>query len=223
MHLSTHLRLFDIYSLRAMHSQPNAFGAKVLVPTALLLSNWKILLSNYQDKMVIDFLSYGWPINYTAPTRPVSSLHNHPSASQFASHVQDYIDTESSWNAIAGPFVYPPFSDNLVCSPLQTVPKRGSSKRWVVMDLSFPHSSSVMASHRILTWASISLCGYPGLIGSSTSFSRKAVTVLFSRKMYAERIDNSLSIPRTTSSSAFLIRETFILTLVALSVYVPQP
>lgn len=93
--------------------------------------------------MVIDFLSYGWPINYTAPTRPVSSLHNHPSASQFASHVQDYIDTESSWNAIAGPFVYPPFSDNLVCSPLQTVPKRGSSKRRVVMDLSFPHGSSV--------------------------------------------------------------------------------
>ena len=58
--------------------------------------------------MVIDFLSYGWPINYTAPTRPVSSLQNHPLASQFASHVQDYIDTESSWNAIAGPFVYPP-------------------------------------------------------------------------------------------------------------------
>ena len=50
--------------LASRHSQPNAFGAKFLVPTALLLSNWKILLSNYQDKMVIDFLSYGWPINY---------------------------------------------------------------------------------------------------------------------------------------------------------------
>ena len=53
------------------------------------------------------------------------------------------IDTESSWNAIAGPFVYPPFSDDLVCSPLQTVPKRGLSTRRVVMDLSFTHGSSV--------------------------------------------------------------------------------
>ena len=70
--------------------------------------------------MVIDFLSYAWPINYTAPTHPVSSLHNHPSASQFASHVLDYNDTESSWNAIAGPFVYPPFLDDLVCSSLQS-------------------------------------------------------------------------------------------------------
>ena len=69
--------------------------------------------------MVIDFLSHGWPINYTAPTHPVSSLHNHPFASQFASHLQDYIDIELSWNAIAGPFVYPPFSDDLVSSPLK--------------------------------------------------------------------------------------------------------
>ena len=51
--------------------------------------------------MAIDFLSYAWPINYTAPIYPVSSLHNQNSASQFASHVQDYNDTESSWNAIA--------------------------------------------------------------------------------------------------------------------------
>ena len=79
--------------IASRHAQPNAFGARVLVPTSLLLSNWRILLSNYQDKIVIDFLSYGWPINYTAPTCPVSSLHNHPLASQFASHVQDYIDT----------------------------------------------------------------------------------------------------------------------------------
>lgn len=68
----------------------NAFGTKVLFPTSLLLLNWRILFSDYQDKMVIDFLSYGWPNNYTAPTHLVSSLHNHPSASQLASHVQDY-------------------------------------------------------------------------------------------------------------------------------------
>ena len=57
--------------------------------------------------------------------------------------MQAFLDAELSWNAIAGPFDYPPFSDDFVCSPLQTVPKRGSSTRRIVMDLSFPHGSSV--------------------------------------------------------------------------------
>ena len=70
-------------------------------------------------------------------------LHNHLSASNFDSHVQAYIDTELSWNAIARPFEYPPFSNDFVCCPLQTVPKRGSSTWQVVMDLSFPLGCSV--------------------------------------------------------------------------------
>ena len=110
--------------IASRHNQPNAFGAKLLVPTSLLLPNWKTLLSNYLDSIVVDFLSYGWPINYTAPTFPASSLRNHPSASNYDSHVQAYIDNELSWNAIAGPFQYPPLSNDFVCSPLQTVPKR---------------------------------------------------------------------------------------------------
>ena len=129
--------------IASRHHQPNAFGAKILVPTSLLLANWRTLLADYHDNIVVDFLTYGWPINYTSSTRPVSSSHNHPSALNFDSHVQAYIDTELSYNAIAGPFQYPPFADDFVCSPLQTVPKRGSSTRRVVMDLSFPPGSSV--------------------------------------------------------------------------------
>ena len=131
------------YLIASRYHQPNAFGAKVLVPTSLLLANWKTFLSNYHDNIVVDFLTYGWPINYTACTRPVSSSHNQPSALNFDSHVQAYIDTELSYNAIAGSFNSPPFADDFVCSPLQTVPKRGSSTRRVVMDLSYPQGSSV--------------------------------------------------------------------------------
>ena len=131
------------YLIASRYHQPNAFGAKVLVPTSLLLANWKTFLSHYHDNIVVDFLTYGWPINYTACTRPVSSSRNHPSALNFDSHVQACIDTELSYNAIAGPFNSPPFADDFVCSPLQTVPKRGSSTRRVVMDLSFPQGSSV--------------------------------------------------------------------------------
>ena len=181
-------------------------------------------MSNKMDKMVIDFLSYSWPINYTAPTRPVSSLHNHPSASQFASHVQDYIDTELSWNAIAGPFVYPPFSDDLVCSPLQTVPKRGSSKRRVVMDLSFPHGSSVndgipqdtyLGEHFTL-WL-------PGIDRLVDFILEKGRNCLVFKKDLRRAYRQFPIDPKDDKSLVSLIRESFILTLVVLSVYVPRP
>ena len=51
--------------------------------------------------------------------------------------------TELEHGAIAGCFHYNPLPRPLISSPLQTVPKRGSTKRRVVMGLSFPPSYSV--------------------------------------------------------------------------------
>lgn len=82
-------------------------------------------------------------MSYTAEILPSSSSRNHPSAVEFADHVEHYIHTELGYHAIAGPFQTNPLHQPLVCSPLQTVPKRGSNKRRVVMDLSYPPNSSV--------------------------------------------------------------------------------
>ena len=89
------------------------------------------------------FLKYGWPTNNCSTQLRHSTLRNHPSALAFADHVRHCIATELSFDAIAGPFSDNPLPQPLVCSPLQTVPKRGSSKRRVVMDLSYPPFSSV--------------------------------------------------------------------------------
>ena len=102
---------------------------------------------------------------------------------------------------------------------LKGVPRRDVSL-WIWVFLTAPQLMT--AYHRILTWASLSSCGYPGLIGSSTSFLKKAVTVLFSRKTYDQRTNSSLLIPRTTIYLVSLFRENFTLTLVVPSVYVPQ-
>ena len=164
------------------HNQPNVFGAKLLVPTSLLLPNWRTLLSNYSNNIVFDFLSYGWPIDCTASTVPV----HHYIIIFLLQTLILMCNYQLSWNAIAGPFKYPPFSNDFVCSPLQTVPKRGSSTRRVVMDLSFPSGCSVMDGIllKILTciWVNIISYNYPGLTGLSNSSLRKVVTVLFSRK-----------------------------------------
>ena len=74
---------------------------------------------------------------------PESTLANHPSAISFSEHADYYITTELEHGAIAGPFIHNPLPRQLICSPLQTVPKRGSTKRRFVMDLSFPPSRSV--------------------------------------------------------------------------------
>ena len=87
---------------------------------------------------------------------------------------------------------------------LNEVPRRDGSL-WTSVFLTAPQLMT--AYHRILTWASLSSCGYPGLIGSSTSFLKKAFTVLFSRKTFDERTDSSPLIPRTTTYLVSLIRE----------------
>ena len=124
------------------HDLPNAFGAKVPVDTPLNIAAWDSRLQDYHDENVVKFLRYGWPINYTADKLPESSASNHPSAISFSEHVDFYIATELEHGAIAGPFNHNPLPRPLICSPLQTVPKRGSTKRRVVMDLSFPPSCS---------------------------------------------------------------------------------
>ena len=106
---------------------------------------WELATGNARSpNSFLEFLKYGWPINYCSTQLPHSTLRNHLSALAFADHVRHYIETELSFDAIAGPFSDNPLRQPLVlCSPLQTVPKRGSSKRRVVMDLSYPPFSSV--------------------------------------------------------------------------------
>ena len=104
---------------------------------------WESKLLVYPDRQIVDFLRYGWPINYAATYLPVSAVKNHTSAITYADHVQHYVDLELRYHAIAGPFRDNPFPQPLVFFPLQTVPTRGSSKRRVVMDLSFPPHASV--------------------------------------------------------------------------------
>ena len=70
--------------------------------------------------------------------RKESGHENKTLALAFPDHVRHYIQTELSFAAIAGPFSTNPLNKPLVCCPLHTVPKRGSSKRRVLLDLSFP-------------------------------------------------------------------------------------
>ena len=83
---------------------PNAFGARLPVITQLNISAWECYLQSYHDAHLVDFLRFGWPVSYTAENLSTSSSSNHPSAVDFADHVEHYINTELGYHAIAGPF-----------------------------------------------------------------------------------------------------------------------
>ena len=80
-----------------------------------------------------------------ADTTPQSTHKNHGSAINHSHVIEDYISKEISYGATAGPFTADPLEGHLVISPLQTVPKKGttSGERRVVHDLSFPPAASV--------------------------------------------------------------------------------
>ena len=104
---------------------------------------WRAALASYHDAIVVDFLEFGWPINYVSPEAPKPVLQNHPSALLHPLDVTSFIAKEVSLSATAGPFETNPFSCCLMLSPLLTVPKKDSLSRRIVMDLSFPPEQSV--------------------------------------------------------------------------------
>ena len=172
--------------LASRSDSPNAFGSKIPVYTALKINGWEDLLLGYHDKIVVEFLNYGWPINYCASQSPHFTICNHPSALAFPDHVRHYIQTELSFAAIAGPFSTNPLHKPLVCSPLQTVPKRGSSKRRVVLDLSFPPTfpvNTTVAFHRTPTWILHSNSDYRASTVCANSWLKDGV-VVFTKKTF---------------------------------------
>ncbi len=123
---------------------PNYLGPRFEVPSALNLKIWDIKLADYHDKQVATFLRYGWPIGAERPfSHSERNPRNHLGARSFPADVQKYIDKETKLGAILGPFVQNPLSGPLHLSPLNTVPKKGSSERRVIVDLSYPQGIAV--------------------------------------------------------------------------------
>ena len=68
---------------------------------------------------------------------------NHKGAEEFPDSMLSYLEKESRHKAILGPFKSNPFSSGIKISPFNTVPKRDSSERRVILDLSFPKGAAI--------------------------------------------------------------------------------
>ena len=121
----------------------NYAAARIPLPTKLNIEYLHRNLANYHDNEVVQFLKFGWPINYDKSTLPISKLGNHKGAREYPSHVDTFIKTEVDHRATIGPFTTNPFMFNTSISPLNTAPKRDPSERRVILDLSYPRGRSV--------------------------------------------------------------------------------
>ncbi|XP_048587292.1 uncharacterized protein LOC125570161 [Nematostella vectensis] len=123
--------------------RPNFVVSRLPVPSSLKINTWRTLLYDYDDQMICDFLEFGWPVGFTGDTVPIFDARTHRGALNFATQVSEHLQREVSLGRVAGPFTDPPFGGGFVTSPLNTVPKRDSEKRRVIVDLSWPKGGSV--------------------------------------------------------------------------------
>jgi hypothetical protein len=136
-------RLINAHREIAQSGVPNYMGCRIPVPSKLNIPLWRSLLKDYHDQVLIELLSYGFPVGYSGYCLPVSQIKNHSGANDYSKYVSKYIQKEISLGVMAGPFASNPLSVPLTISPLNTVPKRDPAERRVIADLSFPPGTSV--------------------------------------------------------------------------------
>ena len=107
------------------------------------VDSWSHNLNHYQDHVILDFLHYGWPVNYTSSVLASSTFHNHPSAAKNYDYLSSYTLKEFSYRSVFGAFRCNPFNTHGMISPLLCIPKHDSPDLCVVHDLSFPEGTSI--------------------------------------------------------------------------------
>ena len=106
-------------------------------------ANWDVdamerMLNNYEDKDIMKYIRYGWPLNATGTAINTEMPGNQKGATQNKEQVKKYIQDEISNGSIIGPFKTNPFGKDARFSPIDTRPKRDSSDLRIILNLSHP-------------------------------------------------------------------------------------
>ena len=90
----------------------------------------------------MELLKYGFPVDCKTILPDPGMPNNHKGATDFSEEVQKQLDKEVKLGGFLGPFNKIPFT-NPRFSPLNSVPKKESTDRRLILDLSFPKGRSV--------------------------------------------------------------------------------
>ena len=120
---------------------------KILVNDCIDFGYLEQALQGYDDKNILDFLKYGFPLNAINTDINEEIPSNQKGARENPEELEKYIAEEHKMGSIIGPFITSPFGNVTRISPLDTRDKKESSEKRVIQNLSYPYrGGSVNAS-----------------------------------------------------------------------------
>ena len=131
---------------------PNYIGCKIPVNHRMNIDYMRSLLFDYKDYVVCDLLEFGFPIGFngirsevlkSVDKKDIWKYRNHKGAEEYPNEMLEYLKKESKNAAIIGPFKESPFTSGIKLSPLNSLPKKDTTERRVILDLSFPLNAAV--------------------------------------------------------------------------------
>lgn len=175
------IAMSHIYTTVVATDLPNFIGAQVPLPTNLNVPVWEASLTqSADDRELLDMIKYGFPLGNMGPPSHVTGVPNHPSATNFAQHIDAFISKELDLRGIIGPMKEPPFIEWAHMSPVMSRPKRGSSSRLIIIDMTYPKELSVNAYiyQKIHRWAYSEItCSPPSMISSQLSIKWEMIYI----------------------------------------------
>ena len=135
-----------IYQAVRASGLPNAMSARIPVPSNLNIPAWEFHLGRLGDRgHILDFIKFGFPTGYAGPVSDTKNVPNHPSATEYPSHIGEFITKEVDLGGMIGPFDEPPFTPWCHVSPLMSREKGNTGKRRVISDMTYPSNLSINA------------------------------------------------------------------------------
>lgn len=119
--------------------QPNYLGLQIPARSKIDIPFLKSKCSRAEDELTIGFLEYGCPIGLDRSVPLYNrGVTNHKGAREFPQQIDAYLEKECSLGATIGPLDVQPFKVDCHISPINSVEKRDSQERRVIVDLSYP-------------------------------------------------------------------------------------
>ena len=131
---ATDISLFDLHDLVKQSGVANYMGVRIPIKSQLNVNVWKQELVQYWGQQFLQLVEFGFPLDFNRKCPLRCERGNHKSATEFPADIDAYIDEETKFDAILGPFKEKPI-DSSHSSPFMTRPKLYSSRHRVIVDL----------------------------------------------------------------------------------------
>ena len=92
----------EAHKMIARYNKPNYLGARIRVDTQLNLEEWYDQLKGYWDQQLLDFLTFGFPLDFNRNSPLTWEGDNHKSAIDHPEDIEAYLQEEMDFKAIIG-------------------------------------------------------------------------------------------------------------------------